>query len=72
MERPPDYIYLTSNDRSWCNWIFFYVYRFFRMLIVSFYFYFMPFASLYLAFGWPGDIFAEPEMTESANSIADV
>ena len=69
MERPPDYIYLTCKYRSWCNWAAFYVYRFFRMMTVSFFFYFMPFAALYLAFGWPGEIFAEPEMAESANVV---
>ena len=38
-------------------------------MTVSFFFYFMPFSALYLAFGWPGEIFAEPEMAESANVV---
>ena len=59
MDKPPEYIYFSKSDRPWFNKIMFYFYHLNRMLMVSFYFYFMPFLALYLAHGSPINIISD-------------
>ena len=69
----PEFIHVSLSSRTCNNWVLYVVYRFFRIFYASFWFYFIPFSTIFISYWLPYYLVGQDleEAEKSASTTLD-